>query len=160
MGEDSRLTLPISIVLAGALIGAGLYFGLRQRAAAPTAPVGFGPAASSAAPVLLLPDAPPARSSLQSAIAAQVGAQLEKDRARIVQRCWRPSVAAAQQPSTVTLPLRFAFNADGTQHHHGVGQPSSPLRQDVADCVRAMKLTYRVEPPGDLAGAQIELMLP
>lgn len=151
-----RWWLPLSILAAGALSGVGLYLGSRERSAAqsPEAALALSSALPDASVVEVT--APAARTPAQQSVAAQ----LQKDRARIVARCWEPSLRRTAQPASVTIPLRFTFTADGRQHAYAVGSPSVPERQDVADCVRDLLLEYRVEPSADVSGAHVELTLP
>ena len=152
--------LPLSIVCAGALIGAGLYLGLR-RAPAPSSP----PVATSAyapeppeagAPVVL---APPT-AALRAKVAADVLAALDQDRARLVRTCWEPSFKKDPKPARLTLALRFEFNPKGARVVSGVAEADAPSRADVSECLRAQDLVPSVPAPGTIVAVEVRWSLP
>src|SRR5919106_3515905 len=96
-----------AIVIAGALIGMGLYFGLRRRdGAAP--PASSKPAAPSSAP--------PAHVSTERFAAAA----LEFHRPELVKRCWgEPKTPAHGAPLQAKMTIDLTFGPDGSQVARG-----------------------------------------
>src|ERR671918_2470372 len=88
-----------AIVIAGALIGMGLFFGLRSReGAAP--PATAKPAA---------PSTPPTSLNTERFAAAA----LEYHRPELVKRCWEP--APNDAPSQAKMRIDLTFGPDGSQ---------------------------------------------
>jgi hypothetical protein len=128
MAIDSQLYTPVSVVLAGTLIGAGLFLGLRERGAAPrlegverqAVPALHGaPVATAAAPL--------DRSAAQRA-AEQA---LESQRAAIIASCIPP---ASRSGSASRLHINIAFDADGRQITRGIIPERSDPRRELAAC--------------------------
>src|SRR5262245_5256677 len=109
MQRQDRM-LPAAILGAGALIGAGLFFGLRQSRPAVPAAGSFLPDRPEAGATIQVPEP---SAELRARVAGQVLEALEKDRARLVQTCWSPSAAKSGDPARETFRFRFAFNAQG-----------------------------------------------
>src|SRR5262245_7825071 len=108
--------LPVAILGAGALIGAGLFFGLQQRGTAPEdTPAARGSQhflperAEAGAPISV----PAPTQELRARVGAQVLDALEAERARLVKTCWAPSVARARDPVRAEFQFRFEFNPKG-----------------------------------------------
>lgn len=130
MSARTGLALPASIVIAGALVGAGLFLGLRTRAQ---------PAAGAP------PDIDP-----------QVQAALQREKPRILERCWHG------QPPEAHAELFFdvAFAADGSQVALGVQVPRKGQAAAVGKCVQDLVLQLHIDPPGQPAHARVALELP
>jgi hypothetical protein len=178
--EKNPLLLPGAVVLAGAFIGAGLFFGLRDRrsesapsredaaieetAAAPGAGARELPARPSGGAEIMPPPAPPApelpSAELQSKVQKQAAESLRALRTRILKECWEPSVKNEAAPARITLQLRFLFDAKGQIIGSSVNDPQERSRLDVSQCVRDMKLPVTVSPPGQTVGVQVELPIP
>ena len=171
--EKNPLLLPASILLAGAMIGAGLFLGLRSRSSETAAPATAMPAAESPAPIARPPDPaqpepppepppPPAPASgeLQDKVGKQVLAALEKRRAWMVKECWKPSFEKDAKPATLKLAFRYIFDPAGQVVVQGVGDPPEASRLDVARCIRDAKLTVTIPPPGARVGVHVEITLP
>jgi hypothetical protein len=168
------LLLPASVVLAGVLVGLGLFLGLRDRpapAAAPTteapARVRPAPAASPTAEASVRDDAgaPPATTStpaIQAEVDAAAAAAVAAERGRIVERCWKPSTRHDAEPRAITVRLRLGFDANGKVASFGVGESPDPRRADVVACIRALEseLALTIAPPGTMVGTSLELELP
>ncbi|HZF55814.1 MAG TPA: hypothetical protein VE093_44670 [Polyangiaceae bacterium] len=173
-------TLPAAILAAGAMIGAGLYFGLRDRppaalpATSPRAPDALpsrapelpqatqAPAAPYPPLVVVEPGLPPvaAPSDLQTKTAKLVEAEIEKQRARIIKECWSPSVKNDPSPPKATIPARFLFSPDGKLSGYDVAAPEAASRADVSACIRGLKLSMSIPPPGVLVAVQVGIKLP
>lgn len=126
----SNLALPVAIVVAGACIGAGLYFGLRAR----TPPAPEGP------PNV---DAPAQQAVLEA-------------KPNIAARCWKPT--APNDAAQVALDLAFA--ADGSQIALGIIQDRGAKHPELARCITELGLQLRIPPPGRPAHARVLLALP
>lgn len=171
--EKNALLLPGAIVVSGALIGAGLFLGLRG-ASSGTAPPASPPSAEPVTPAgsAAIPgaaDAPvppsaapagPVSAELQGKVRKQALEALEKHRAQIVKECWDPSFAKDPTPPKARFPLRFLFDSKGKAVVSGAGEPLEASRADVSQCIREMKLPISVPPPGTDISVQLELTLP
>jgi hypothetical protein len=150
-----------AIIVAGALIGAGLYFGLRASppvTVISSAPAGSAPPPASVAPATTPP--PGIAPEIQQRVARESAAQLEALRRQLAERCWAPSVAASVEPASATFRVRLLFDAAGTRTQQGVSDASDPRRADVAACLRAQPMTVSVTAPGAIAGVDLALELP
>lgn len=161
--------MPIAIVAAGALVGLGLFFGLRSRpdpppAAAPpaapgttsiSAPLPLGPPdpapASSATPVT-----PPATASNvdRKATAGQARAALDQHKKKIVEACILPALAAKPTPPNVKLSFNFSFDASGKQLTRGISEDRETGRPGITQCVQSKLPAIQIPPPG--AGVFVE----
>ena len=171
--EKNPLLLPGAIVASGALIGAGLFFGLRAGpsheapSAAPSSvepvhsqsPLADTPGAEPSSPPAPPPPGRPSR-ELEDAVQKQAREALEKHRARIVAECWDPSFKKDPTPPKASFVLRFMFDSKGQAFVTGAGAPPEASRADVSQCLRDMKLPLSVRPPGMEVGVQLELTLP
>lgn len=177
--DSQKLLLPGSIVLAGALMGAGLYFGLsaQRQAASPSPPVEAAPqgerplssperradpapAQPPAEPAAPRPPEHPIPLEVRTAASEQASAALAAHRPRLIKECWEPSAKKTAAPPKVTIPLRLLFDAQGKETSRGVGDASEPGREDVVACVRAAAFPISIRPPGQLVGVQLTLTMP
>lgn len=166
---EKNYLLPASILLAGAMIGAGLFFGLRDRPVE-TPPSSIPPtehaAPAASSPLKPTPTPTPVEtpalepSELQATVQKQALEALGKHRARIIADCWNPSVKKAPNPATSTFTFRFLFNSKGHLGMSGVGDPPAESRHDVSQCIRDLKLPITITPPGSEVAVQIQLTLP
>jgi hypothetical protein len=148
----SRVLLPIAIVVAGACIGAGLYFGLRARQV-PTSPPGAAPAPPPDAAPASPPVSAPAPSEAQ--VMAEARAALEGQKAVILQTC---SPAA---PARVAFTL--GFDPAGREVIRGVNEPrgAGEAEQALYRCVRQLALPpLTVRGRGEPTTVAIILALP
>jgi hypothetical protein len=134
-----------AIVIAGALIGMGLYFGLRSRDRATP------PARSTASP------SPPAAPRLNTEGFA--AAAVEYHRAELVKRCWEPQRAGGQSnPARMTLDI--TFGPDGTQLARGVLEERGAAPPEMTSCVQRILPPLQVPPPGASVRVALPLTLP
>ena len=129
-----------AIVIAGALIGVGLYFGLRSRN-------------GSVAP----PRAPTATSNAERFTAAL----LELHRPELVKRCWEPTrgaAAAEQSPARMTIDV--TFGPDGTQRARGFLEERGASRPEVTACVQRTLPLLRIPAQGVSVRVELSLTLP
>ncbi len=157
------LSVPLAIVAAGALIGAGLYLGLRGGAGAVRpARVDWAPAPT---PPPLPEPTPTVRASyppddLRTSVEAAAAEQLLAAQPALRRACWDPSVARTAAPADLTLQVRITFDAAGRSTAIAVADPPDAARLDVAACVRAAAITLEVPPPGMRVTAALPLRFP
>jgi hypothetical protein len=172
MQTKNHLLLPASILFAGAMIGAGLYFGLRnhQQADVNLSTV-TAVATSSAVSTTPLqtntkkPSEPNPRvdnvsTEIQAKVAAELSALLEQHRNDIVKACWAPSLEIDPVPASATFHVRALVRPDGTVGSFGVNDALAKSRLDVSQCLRVIKLPLRMTAPGMTVGVQIQFTLP
>jgi hypothetical protein len=136
-----------AIVIAGALIAMGLYFGLRSRDGA-TPPASSKPAATSSAA--------PAHVSTERFAAAA----LEYHRPELVKRCWDSNRPAHGAPSQAKMTIDLTFGPDGSQVARGFREERGATRPEVTACVQRTLPPLRVPPPGGSVRVELPLTLP
>jgi hypothetical protein len=183
---DTFLTTPRAVLIAGALIGLGLFFGMRDRRpepaagsstsipAAPITPVGPGAAAPGVAdpsrpgePAGVVPPpattpAPGAGNSpmLGAAAAKQVSAAIEQHRKTLLKECWEPSVKKSPKPEAVKLVFNFTFDEQGKQIIRGIHETRDANRPDVTSCVTDKLPPLQIAPPGKNTYIEVPFTLP
>lgn len=179
MALEKYLSTQTAIVLAGALIAAGLFFGLRGRdSASPSAPVSTTPTsigplvtappsatqeiAPKAAAPPDLPPQPQGQLTPAAQAAAQVAAQkaLDAHRAEIIDKCLKPSVAKNPDPPQVKYTFDLVFGPDGKQIARGLIEHREALRGDVGVCINTTLPSLQIPPPGANARTSPEWTLP
>ena len=156
--RSGNLATPISIVVAGAFVGAGLVLGLRGRQPEAPAPArASGPARARGVPALEAPASPPVS---QEKIAAEAAAGLEAQRAALVKKCWHPSVLTQPTPTTMLLTYNFTFDAQGNQVLRGVSVDRATGRADVIACLNGLVQPIHVSPPGASTYVEVPFTLP
>jgi hypothetical protein len=135
-----------AIVIAGALIGLGLYFGLRSRNG-PAVPV---------MPNVAPPSAPAAKVNTERFAAAL----LEYHRPELVKRCWEPSRAAAPEPPQTRMTIDVTFGPDGAQLARGFLEERGASRPEVTACVQQALPVLRIPPQGVSVRVALPLTLP
>jgi hypothetical protein len=151
--------LPAAIVVAGAMIGGGLYLGLRARPAGTATPPPVEVAGRSGrGPAGARPGEPPAD---PLAVRRRGQAAVDEFRRQMVERCWRPALAQRAEPGASRYTLEALFSADGTETARGIGEErDGPSRSDVAQCMRLQPLGLRIPPPGGPVRMQFVLEFP
>ncbi len=164
--------IALSVLAAGAMIGAGLYFGLRaQSPAVPTTTPTSSPVSSSSPTVEVTaipasPSAPPQTSASPSpatprdGVANEVRAALDPLRPALVKECWAPSAAKDAEPASLGFDYRIAIGPQGNVVAHSVNDVAAASRADVARCLRDRKLDLKVPPPGSSVVVTGTLKLP
>jgi hypothetical protein len=138
----SKITLPIAIVIAGALVAAAILFRRPEPPPARTA-------------------SSPAPTANQSVVQAQAAAALAKLHDRLVHECWDPSVKADPGgPKTVRLTLDVTFGPDGVPLARGINEQRDAHRSDVTSCVSQHPVELKVDPPGQTVRVELPLTLP
>lgn len=148
----------MATVIGCALVGLGLFLGLRAQA----------PPTPSADPPRSTP--PPARSialspeevpeALRVTVTAQVSAALDALRPRILAECWEPALAKKAEPRAAEYILRLTFDAAGKEILRGVTDVRGSSRGDVGQCLRQMQMNLSIPPPGAYVPIDIRLTLP
>lgn len=147
--ETKALLIPLSIIVAGTLIGAGLYFGLRATNPNNAADMHIIAPQALAETKISTQLAPIA--ALQEQVKRQATALLEEQRAGISSRCW-PKGPDAEAIKPLRYMLNFTFAADGSQITRGAAtrdRPVNPgLAADITKCVEDVLTPVSVSPPG------------
>jgi len=166
--RTSILTTPVAILAAGALIGLGLFFGLRREAdgPAPSVPATLVPSASTTPSLPLGPGpiqtatsqtatsqplAPTATATTavdKKAIAAELKTALDQHKKMIVEQCVAPSLAKKPTPDHVNLSFNISVDANGKQVARGVSEDRETSRADVTQCVQSRLPALSIAPPG------------
>jgi hypothetical protein len=180
LGKDQ--TLPLSILGAGALVGIGLFFGLRRDPPPAVVPVGGAPSspmvtspaergdvATPGRPAEPQPAAPLARvdPGLGVAVPGSKAADEAAEKAVaaykkkvLLPKCWEPATAKQPTPAKAKYKLSLAFDGAGKEIGRGLSEDRSAARPDVADCIRALPMA--LELPGGVgpANTTVEFELP
>jgi hypothetical protein len=171
--SSSSISTQTAILIAGALMAGGLFFGLRgSRPAEPAAPLQStalatnpaAPPAPTALPSHALPtpqlgppsSAPPAptASTKPEVVAADARKEIEKQRAALVKACFEPGA------KKVKITLNFTFGADGKQITRGVSEDRETGREGGGRCVSDKLEPITVPPPGANTYVEIPWELP
>lgn len=153
-----RSSLPASIIAAGALVGLGLYFGLRAQAPSP-------PAINPAGTVPVDPAAPPAqppgtvrRPSMEQ-LETEVGALVASAKPRWKAACWDTVDPATRKAGHYISSL--AFDATGKITISGVTEHREVGDSRVAQCIRQqVNDTFRITPPGEKVTFEVPFEMP
>lgn len=163
MASQSVISTPVAIVAAGALIGLGLFFGLRARPDAAGAPPTSLPAMSLPAPVVLGPGpvaapsittptvsqpAPPTSVVDTKTVAAGLKAALDQHKKMIVDECVTPALAKKPTPAKVNLTFNFSLDANGKQLARGISEDRETSRPEVTQCVQTKLPALSIAAPG------------
>ncbi len=134
----------LAIVVAGGLIGLGLFLGLRPpETPLPRPP---GPALVDAA--------------AQQKAAAELKAWLEAQRPTFIRTCWEPSFAKAAEPARISLSFNFTFDEKGQEIGRGMSEHREAHRADVGSCLRGLQERARISPPGATVAIEATISLP
>lgn len=167
-GRGSNDLVPASILIGCALIGLGLYFGLRagRPAKAPAsddvsellgteAPKRDIPA-KARAPAARAPAADAQAPGMKAKVMEQAIQALERERPQFVKRCWEPALKEKPEPSKAKFLFNMSFDgATGREISRGISETREYPRSDVAQCLRALPMNLSVDPPG--ANVNIEV---
>lgn len=166
MSQQNTL-LPIAIVIAGAMVSAGLYFGLRARGPevvpqAPSSP--SQSAAATAATQGTAPEAPapppPAPRPDEKKVARDAIAALEAQRAALGKACWEPFAREKPSPPHIDYVVDVTFDLAGKQVMRGLSEDRKTARADVTACVSGRLAPLQVPPPGAVVRVEIPFRLP
>ncbi|MFO0589011.1 MAG: hypothetical protein U0441_15785 [Polyangiaceae bacterium] len=175
MALEKHLSTQTAILLAGASIAVAVFLGLRGRdsasppSAAPAGTAVTGVPPSVTAPAVTesappRPAAPPQPGSLspeaQKAVEAAAQKSLDAQRAAIIEKCLKPSVAKNPDPPHVKYSFDVAFGPDGKQIARGLSEYREAQRTDVAICISNTLGPLEIPPPGVNAHANPQWVLP
>lgn len=136
----------LAIVVAGAFIGLGLFFGLKKEA--PPLPAASAPA-------------DPTQDAKAVAARAALAAWLEAQRPIFVSRCWAPSAARDPNPPRASFTYSLAVDENGKEVGRGITEHRDAFRSDVADCLRTQaNAPASIPPPGASVSVQLTITLP
>lgn len=142
-----------AIIIAGALIAAGLYFGLREMrpSAASPAPA---PSTPREEPVAQRPVTTPAQAPFL------VDALLNMHRPRLREQCFEPSRRKNAEPPESRFTLQFTFNAEGQEIGRGILEERGTSRPDVTECLTRELPQLRIPPAGLPVRVDADFQLP
>lgn len=164
-----QLSTPTAILLGSAMISAAVYLGLRHGpAGVPTdprpaagAPWQPADAASSAGPASRArPPHAPAPSVPRDEVAMQAARALEAHRPALIERCYKPAVAARPAPRGVKYVFNLTFDAQGRQLARGIIEDREASSPAVTACVAAALPAVAVAPPGANVRVDVPFSLP
>ncbi len=141
MSDSKAYATPAAILLGSVIIATAIY--LRDPAqpspapASALAPATSVPAAAhQAAPTTPAPAATPQPPAVSNdVVRQQVSQAIEKHRALLVERCWKPSVQKQPEPAQAEFVFNFGFDAAGTAVTRGIVESRANQRPGVAACV-------------------------
>jgi len=166
---------PASILVGAAIIALGLYFGLRARAPATTAPSAPSPTSpsaepsGSAAPVSSesarppkSADAPAPVVSVQPRSVAQADAAkaIESLRQTIKLRCFDPHKSDPGAPPSVKFTYSGGFDAQGVEVARGISDMRGAFFAPVSKCARELPMDLKIPPPGANVSVEIPFEVP
>jgi hypothetical protein len=157
MGDPSSAgsgwRIPAAILVAGVLIGAGLYLGLRHGASSSSSP--------PPGPAPVTPVVPPrSPGELQVRVTEQVRQALEQKRSTFVERCWSPSAQKSPEPASARYSFNITVDAQGKEIARGISEDRAAFRADVGQCLRGLGDKVAVSPPGATVQVTVPLTLP
>lgn len=146
--------LPLSIVVAGALVAAGIYFGLRSmrpQSAPIPAPTGDGEVRPSPA----AQDA----SSEGHALALRAGTEaVHQALPRWRSECWDTAEPSTRRPGRYVAAVAFAL--DGATVVAGITEDRGGSDPNVAQCLRQRVHLLRIPPPRQSISLEVPFALP
>ncbi len=176
--------LPAAMFASSVVIALGIYFGLRARGstaqsvpiAAPPSEVAAPPSASSASLASADPSArivPPSVAPFgaaaapvapvaDEAIVKEARAALEKSRARLVEKCWKPAAQKKKDPASAKYTFTILFDAEGRERARAISDVDlgESGRPDVGHCLRDVSSPVSITPTHAPATVEITLTLP
>ncbi|WP_438014299.1 hypothetical protein WMF18_25695 [Sorangium sp. So ce315] len=165
-----QLSTPTAILLGSAMIAAAVYLGLRHgpaavapdaRPAEGAAALQAGPGASAATAERAAAPAPPAAPSVpRDEVARQAARALDAHRPALVERCYRPAIAAQAEPRTVKYVFNITFDARGRQIARGLIEDREAARPEVTACLVAALPPVEIAPPGANVRVDVPFSLP
>ena len=166
MALEELLSTQTAILLAGALIGAGLYFGLRgsESASARGDPIRSAAAETTgeagAARRPQPQQVPPAITPDRAATTVSAMKEIERSRAAVVEKCIRPALAKFPGLSKLKFHFNITFDAEGHQIARGLVDDRETARFGVGPCVSDAVPTLLVPPPGGSVFLELDWTLP
>jgi hypothetical protein len=171
MASERSFSTPVAVLLGSVIIALAVIFGPLIRStsndpAAPAPSASAGPAAPPNPPPQAAPIAPadapsPGTAAVsREAVIAEVVKALEQRRKEIVDRCWKPAVAANPDPPTTKLTFDFTFDAAGNLTARGAREARGRARPEIRECLDDIVKLITISPPGGAVQVEVPLTLP
>ncbi|CAN95462.1 hypothetical protein predicted by Glimmer/Critica [Sorangium cellulosum So ce56] len=157
-----QLSTPTAILLGSAMIAAAVYLGLRHGpAGVPADPRPAGGAPSPPADAASAAAAPSAGPGVpRDEVATQAARALEAHRPALIERCYKPAVAAQPAPREVKYVFNLTFDAQGRQLARGIIEDREASRPEVTACLVDALPPVAVAPPGANVRVDVPFSLP
>ncbi|MGK3960815.1 hypothetical protein WMF38_48170 [Sorangium sp. So ce118] len=166
----TQLSTPTAILLGSAMIAAAVYLGLRHgpaavapdaRTAGAAPPVEAGPGASAAPAERAGAPAPErAKAVPRDEVARQAALALDAHRPALVDRCYKPAIAAKPEPRAVKYVFNITFDAGGRQIARGLIEDHETARPEVTACLVAALPPVAIPAPGANVRVDVPFSLP
>ncbi|MGK3987176.1 hypothetical protein WME99_29315 [Sorangium sp. So ce136] len=168
----TQLSTPTAILLGSAMIAAAVYLGLRHgpaavapdaRTAGAAPPVEAGPGASAAPAERAAAPAPApqsARAVPRDEVARQAALALDAHRTTLMDRCYKPAIAAKPEPRAVKYVFNITFDAGGRQIARGLIEDQETARPEVTACLVAALPPVAIPAPGVNVRVDVPFSLP
>jgi hypothetical protein len=150
----------LAILGAGALIGAGIFFGLRGQPRAAEAPP---PAASPAVTPRRAPPSPAQPASAPGpAVSAQeeLRAEVERRRSALLKACWEPAVAKNPEPRSSEQVWNGTIGPEGTPLAFSIQELRGKSRPEVVSCLQDQLASLRLSPRPTATFVELPFKLP
>ncbi|WP_437934413.1 hypothetical protein [Sorangium sp. So ce341] len=139
--------------------------GAAERAPGEGAPAaqrapGEGAPAAQRAPGEGAPAAQRAPAVPREEVARQAARALDARRPALVERCYKPAIAAQPAPREVKYVFNLTFDAQGRQIARGIIEDREASRPDVTACLATALPPVAVEPPGASVRVDVPFSLP
>ncbi|WP_437827192.1 hypothetical protein [Sorangium sp. So ce1153] len=166
---STQLSTPTAILLGSAMIAAAVYLGLRHgpAAVAPDAragaapPIEAGPGASAATAERAGAPAPQSAKAVpRDEVARQAALALDAHRPALVDRCYKPAIAAKPEPRAVKYVFNITFDAGGRQIARGLIEDQETARPEVTACLVAALPPVAIPAPGANVRVDVPFSLP
>lgn len=165
-----QLSTPTAILLGSAMIAAAVYLGLRHGPAgvAPDARAVDGAEAIQTRSAASAPQAQRAGATApqgapsvsRDEIARQAARALDAHRPALVERCYRPAIAAQPEPRAVRYVFNITFDAQGRQIARGLIEDRETARPEVTACLVGALPPVEIAPPGANVRVDVPFSLP
>jgi hypothetical protein len=143
--QSQRFAVPVAIVVAGALVGIGMFFGLRANGA-------HSPSETPAVPAVPVP--------AQDVLLQQAKDALDAQRAMLTEKCWVPAIKDQPDPHEIGYVFDFTFDAQGRQIMRGTIENRATARPAVTSCVADALLPIVIPAPGASVRIEVPFRLP
>lgn len=149
-------------------MAAGAYLGLRERSAAPVAPVATASAAPSGSSdrdrASASPTSAPGPSAPTPLSNAETDAEVKKALAdlhgQIMKSCWTIHEHDKEMPKHLKLIYSGAFDADGREIGRGLSDSRDGYYLPLSTCARALPMNLRIRAPGKTFSVTEAIELP
>lgn len=150
------LSTPWAILLSGAMISLGFYFGPRGRRA--DVPLVESPSPAVPAPGPTVLSAKPIVD--QAHVFREASAALDRHKKALTEKCLTPALAQKPDPPRVKYSFNLTFDASGMVIARGIIEDRATARADVTTCVSDNFPELKVTPPGQTVRVDVPLELP